>query len=295
MIQQRICRYRTCWRDIVIEAPSQVIESAGLVNPSMLCAVHERQLRDDLDWLIRNLPELEDYRLNRAYGHKTGGGDHGVAPAPLRESLADLLYGSDDHGYPGLDGVLYEWARTLDLPVDHGMSLAQKAAKIREAENLTSSTAAPVYAELLHSLTRRLRRYLTDDDGGTIRYGACPAAGCDGVMTARAGDDTASCSRCRTRMPVALLQAERVRRILLSDARMTRDDLLATAKQSGLELNRNTVKSWIRRGNLPQAGENEMSEPVYRVSDLYRLATGLTADADVWQIIETLTKEGNMK
>ena len=94
----RLCCYDGCWREIVTDAPSMLIGHGIPENRSLLCAWHERQLSNDLQWLERNLPDLTEYRINRAYGHKNGGGGNaGTAPAPVRETLHDLLYADDDH------------------------------------------------------------------------------------------------------------------------------------------------------------------------------------------------------
>ena len=98
----RLCRYHGCWRDIVTDAPSPLIGHGVEPNLNLLCDKHASQLTGDLRWLEHSLPDLCEYRINRAYGHKNGGGGQsGTAPTPLREALHDLLYADDDHGYPG--------------------------------------------------------------------------------------------------------------------------------------------------------------------------------------------------
>ncbi|NMM98116.1 hypothetical protein [Bifidobacterium olomucense] len=271
-----------------------VVEVAGLTNPSLLCAFHEKQLTTDFQWLRSSLPDLEAYRLNRAYGHKTGGGGNsGTAPAPLRESLSDLLYANDDLGYPGLQGTFYEWARTLKLnlpPTAKPMDLVER---ISQHPHLTEHAATPVYAQLTHMLVNRLKRFMADD-GDAILLGPCEAIGCDGTMTTTNGDKTARCSKCGMRMPVAIIRAQLVQAVLSSEAAYTQAGLLAKAGEIGVKVNKSTLRSWIHRGQLPQAGENEESQPVYRFADLYRLATGLTGTPDIWQIINN-SKEGTQQ
>lgn len=267
-----------------------VVEASQLVNASLLCARHERQLADDLAWLAAHLDDLENYRLNRAYGHKTGGNSgSGVAPAPVRESLADLLYADDDQGYPGLQGVLYEWARTLKINLPSNAPLPRLVDRIGHHPNLTGQACTPVYAQLIHQLVRKLRRFL-EPGGDVILLGACENPDCDGTMTSTTGDVTAECRKCGLRLPVSVIRARLVQSLLESSTVCTRLVLLEKARQLGLKVNKSTLRSWIRRGTLPQAGENQQSEPVYRFSDFYRLATGLDAGMDIWQIIQSITK-----
>ena len=147
-------------------------------NRSLLCAWHERQLSNDLQWLERNLPDLTEYRINRAYGHKNGGGGNaGTAPAPVRETLHDLLYADDDHGYPGLQGTLYEWVRSLKLNLRESAPLADMVYRIANHPKLDEHPSTPVYAEPVHGLVRKLRRFLTDDDGKPCCTGHAPPTG----------------------------------------------------------------------------------------------------------------------
>ena len=155
-----------------------------------------------------------------------------------------------------------------------------------------------MYAELVHSLTRKLRRFLADDDGETVLYGSCPANGCLGQLSCYADAETAKCPKCGFSMPVALIRAERVKRLLQSEAVRTRGELLDIIKACGMRVNRSTLRSWIHRGQLPQQGEDAYSNPLYRFSDFYRLASGLSEDADVWEIMQVSqnqSKEGDNK
>ena len=78
----------------------------------------------------------------------------------------------------------------------------------------------------------------------------------------------------------------------------TRGELLDIIKACGMRVNRSTLRSWIHRGQLPQQGEDAYSNPLYRFSDFYRLASGLSEDADVWEIMQVSqnqSKEGDDK
>lgn len=294
---QRVCSYDCCCRLIVTDAPSMLIGHGVEPNKSVLCAFHERQLTDDFKWLTRNLSDLTEYRLNRAYGHKSGGGgNRGYAPSPMRDSLSDTLTGTCDDGMSGLQATLYGWARSMALNLPENTPLADMLARVRDCYRLLTTMATGAYAEDLHTLVRRLRRFLSDDDGEIVLYGPCEAKGCDGNFAAYPDSGMASCDKCGFEYPVQLIRAHRVQRLLQSDAVRTRGELLDIIKACGMHVNRSTLRSWIHRGQLPQQGEDSYSNPLYRFSDFYRLATGLSENADVWEIMQAAqnqSKEGD--
>ncbi|MBT1161251.1 hypothetical protein [Bifidobacterium sp. SO1] len=289
----RICAYATCWREVVTDAPSPLIGVIVAENKSLMCMVHERQVRDEFDWLARNLDDLEHYRINRAYGHGEGaGGSSGTAPAPLRETLSDLLYRADDQGYPGLQPTLYEWARSLALNVPAACALASLTHRLRTCYRLMENPATPVYARQLHEQVTRLRRFLEPDDGKTVILGPCPAKDCGTPLSGRMDAKDVQCPHCHSRWATDYLIAQRRERILRSPKLGTQSELTELLKACGVHVNKTTMRSWVHRGQLPQAGENECSKPVYRLADAYRLATEgptppTTPSDNIWQTINT--------
>lgn len=279
-VSSRICAYPTCWRDVVTDAPTPVIGVVQPVNQSLLCANHEQQVHDDLTWLARNLDDLEHYRINRAYGHKQGGGSpsSGNASTPLRETLSDLLYRTDDLGYPGLQPTLYEWALSLTLLLQETSPLTVLVDRIRHCYRLMENPATPVYARELHSQTRRLRRFLEPGEDATIILGPCPATGCATPLVARIDAKDVECAHCHSRWNVAWLKRKRRERILTSTKLGTQTELITMLKTCGITIKQTTLRSWVHRGQLKQAGENSMSKPIYRLADVYQLATGTTTD-----------------
>ena len=276
----RICAYRTCWRDA----------------EHLLCERHQRRLNDELTWLLRQLPDLTDYRINRAYGHRQGGGktNGGSAPAPLREQLAVLLYQTDDQGYPGVEPLMYEWARSLALNVRIEEGPLKLTQRVRDCYRLMECPATPVYAEQLHSLIRKLTHFTNGEDDDMVIYGQCPGTDCLTQLAAPKDATEIQCPHCGSKWDVRFLQAERHKRIVESDWKATQPELRNALMGLGIAVKASTMRSWIHRGQLEQAGENTLSQPVYRLSDAYHLAVkdlDEQPETDVWKLITT--KKGN--
>ncbi|NEG55430.1 hypothetical protein [Bifidobacterium platyrrhinorum] len=293
--QNHLCEYRICYRD---------------TQPDhRMCPVHERNLDDDLTWLEANLLDLTEYRINRAYG-KTGDGGHGstgAAPTPVREAIFTALYESDDMGRPGIEPLLFEWARALALNVTVTDGLPHIAHRLHDSPRLLESEGTPVYAELLHHDANTLRRLVESDDHDMIVYGQCPAPKCDGQLAGQHDAIEVRCPKCRSVWSVKFLQAERANRIFHSDIVGTQTSLLKLLAQCGIAVKPATMRSWVKRGKLHQCGETDSSKPVYRLAEAYNLATGsmrapdkTDPDAgDIWKLIDNkqtiITEEGQGK
>lgn len=277
----RMCAYRTCWRE---HAPNM-----------LLCEQHAGQTRSDLTWVTVNADDLTGYRLNRAYGHRTDGphGNSGSAPAPLREQLAVLLYESDDHDVPGLEPTLLGWARSLKLNLTARYGLATIARRIESCYRLWQSTATPVYAEDLHAIVRQLTRF-TDNDDDVIQYGQCPAPGCTRALSAPSTAVEVKCPSCGNTWTVSGLKAQRHHRLIASGWMATQKDLITALKALGVEIKPATMRSWVHRSQLEQAGEDAFSNPIYRLHDAYRLAVKdnpSTTVTDFWTLIDNHGKD----
>lgn len=270
-----------------------------------MCWIHERNINDDFKWLADNLLDMTEYRINRAYGKQLDGGhgSTGAAPSPLREMIFTALYEHDELGRPGIEPLLFEWARSLALNVHASDGLPYIAHRVHDSPRLLESAGTPVYAELLHHDVRTLRRLMESDDHDMIVYGQCPAPTCDGQLAGLHGAIEVRCPKCGSVWSVRFLQSERENRIFHSDTVGTQSSLLKLLAQCGIAVKPATMRSWVSRGKLHQCGETDTSKPVYRLAEAYNLATGsmrhpdmTDPDAgDLWKLIgkqATITEEG---
>lgn len=264
----RICRYQGCWRNRQDDNP--------------MCQRHVMQLHADLTWLTSNITDLADYRINRAYGAHGDGprSPTRTAPTPIREQIHELLYETGDDGLPGVQPILSEWARTLAVRLPDDTPLRDLATIIRMSPRLDTSPATPVYAHTVHRLVRRLIDVTDRLNDNLIVYGNCPAPDCPGTLTAAHGAREAVCPVCHSRWLVAhLLSMFRDRVAMMPDV-CTARDIPPRLARYGLKVNKSTLRSWIHRGQLPQAGENSLSQPVYRLADAIRLALPTPSEGD---------------
>lgn len=257
-----VCGYSCCWR--------------GRADGMPVCARHVEQLRVDFAWLDAHMDDLEHYRINRAYGaaHGTPGkGD--AAPAPLREALAVALWQVDAEGRPGLRVVLWEWGRAMALNVSSANSCGYLLGRVSTCARLWECRATPVYMELLHDVTRRLRRLL-GSDGGNVVMGPCPTPGCGSQLSMPKHAAEVVCHHCHARWDPAWLRRHQLADVAASDVTATPQRLSELLAMGGVRTPASTIRSWARRGRLGQAGEDAHSRPVYRLADAIALATGQT-------------------
>lgn len=247
-----------------------------------ICDHCVQRMRADFSWLAANLPELENYRINRAYGRITGlgatGGIRAVAPLPLRETLADMLYNRDDTGMPGLQPLLYEWARTLavNLPETTGPQIL--LGRIRNHHRLLESPATPVYADELHTQVKHLRRFMEPVETRIV-LGPCPAKSCAYALAAPRNAETVVCPRCGSHWDTGFLLAGRAKRIARSPRKGTQAELRALLDSCGIHVNANTLKSWIHRRLIETVTPGlPPHERKYMLADVYRLAANPEPD-----------------
>lgn len=250
-----LCKVTSCYRDA----------------DGLMCDHHRRMIATDLTWLAGNLHDLTSYRLNRAYGGNHEGRPSGTAPAPVRESLYDLLWSESDDGLPSMQTLLYEFARSLGEPATWDTAMERLAMMAAASPRLYECPATPVYTPSIHRATARLRRFV---ESGTdmIVYGECPSPGCDGRLAAPRHADDVECRKCGCRWNVAHLRMLNWSRILRSDKLGTVKQLAAWLTDLGTPVKPATLRSWAHRGRLPQSGEDDYSHPLYSLKQAYVIA-----------------------
>lgn len=236
------------------------------VNPCKDC----RQLtHTNLTWLTTNLNDIETYRINRAYGHKSGNGGarRSEAPTPLHETIYDLLYLDRDGN---LLETLNTWATCLNQPPAPRGSLARQARLLRDNPHLWDSTASPVYAAETNRLTGRLRSLIATMDETRIMYGNCLNPDCGQPVYAAPDAKEARCPHCGNTWTTAMLRRATSEQLLASDEEGKPGDLSALLAMHGVDIPAATIRTWAYRGEIQQTTTPD-GEPTghYRVADVY--------------------------
>lgn len=243
-------------------------------NTPTTCPDCQTQTHQDLTWLIHNLPDLEHYRINRAHGtHHNGGGGgaRSEAPAPLRETIFDLLYGDRQLN---LKDTLNTWAICLNEPPAPTGLLAAIAHTIRDHPRLWASSASPVYATDLHTLTKRLQAITANMDETRIRLGTCLNPDCQQPVYGPVDADMARCDQCGNTWTASLLRRATDQQLRDCDTEGTPGELTTILDAFGIDINPSTIRSWASRGKLTQTTDrNGQPTHRYKLADVYTLHT----------------------
>lgn len=239
-------------------------------NPqaATVCKPCQTQTAQDLAWLTANLDDLENYRLNRAYGHTAGnggsGGPRATAPTPVREALWDALYGDEDN----LEAILHTWGTCIGLPPAPPSHLSLLTRAISEKPDLWASSASPVYAYELHKSTTRLRNIVANTGTTRILHGVCPI--CDTRIYAPSDAKEAKCEQCGNTWMTRIIRRAAEIHLATCDTTGTPSELAAVLAQFGITISPRTISSWATRGHIQQILDKD-GQPThrYRLADAY--------------------------
>lgn len=249
-------------------------------DEDQLCENCMNQLKSDLEWMTQNLPMLEEYKINKINKNRdnsNGGGGGYTASAPLREAIYSLLYQHDDEGNSGIRITLTGFCQCLGTQFMSRTPCGELAYRILHTVDddgrwaYKHSTATPPYAHDIRRLVKKARYMLEDGDRPRIILGACPNVECGMQLSAPEGVEQVKCRKCHNVWTVATLKNMRKARLMQSDITGTQAEIRNLLVSCGYIVNKNTMKSWVHRGQLTQVGENQLSKPVYRLADAYRL------------------------
>ncbi|NMN02754.1 hypothetical protein [Bifidobacterium panos] len=272
-----------CWRD--------------KTENQQICTLCESTFASDLKWLRLNIRDLEDYtekRVGKRNGH--GGGGY-RASEPVRVAAFDLLYGqSDENGHQGLDITLRCFCACLGKDYSEHDTPYDLTGKIMSGPFLRNS-GTPVYAKEIHRLKTKARRFLDFDDEEKEILGPCPNPECGVQLAAPVGVVEITCRHCNNKWTVGYLRDQRRARILDSGRTGTSIELQDLLAQCGIATKRSTVRGWVHHKRLTQAVDREGNplerdgKPLYRLADMYLLATGEmrkadhTGDVNLWELV----------
>lgn len=238
-----------------------------------MCPQCRSRLDAALAFLDRTLPDLVDYKLNRANKPHTGGGGgrRATAPTPIVERVYEVLYESDGRGHAGMEDELRAFARCLHLPYNL-KDWTRLPGLMRRYKPLYENGATPAYVPIILTMQRNAVSVL-NMDGERVLYGPCPNRACQRELSAPRGVTDVKCHYCGCTFTVKHLLSLRHERLLASPDAGTRDQVLQKLRRNGITVRKGTLRQWIHRGLLHASVEGTATTEQYRLADVYALAT----------------------
>ncbi|MEE8725576.1 MAG: hypothetical protein SOI15_05835 [Bifidobacterium crudilactis] len=226
-----------------------------------ICGNCTTGLAHTLRHLAARLPDLRIVAAKKAtvMAREQGHGSRTVAPIPLNAGAWQLQQSIEKYAVT-LAGVL-----TLPYRKLPAESLLKGAAS-RTPALMQRRDAASIHT-LATIASRRLDRQL-EPPQSRILIGQCPYCG-DDVWSSE--DDLAAgwqpCN-CGQTINIPSVQEQRIFKLAISDAQGTAAALSKLLKSCGIEVKRNTINQWRKRGYLKPIGHQD-KDPVYLLWDLW--------------------------
>ena len=233
----------------------------GQTAGARVCDKCTGELAHTLRHLAARLPDLRIVAAKKAtvMAREQGHGSRTVAPIPLNAGAWQLQQSIEKFSRT-LAGVL-----TLQyghLPAESLLkAVAQRAPALMQRRDAASiHTLATIAA-------RRLDRQL-EPPQSRILIGQCPYCG-DDVWSSE--DDLAAgwqpCN-CGQTININQVQEQRIFKLAISDAQGTAAALSKLLKECGIDVRRQTISEWKRRGIIKSVGSQD-SKPVFLLWDVW--------------------------
>lgn len=261
-----------------------------------LCPNCNRELENNLAWFENHTSDLQ-WRANRADKTGNGGGTHGgysASPAPLRESVHELIDGPDKDGNPGLTDILREYCHCLGINTTYTATPDTMARRIRLSYKRAANAATPTYALILNRLRRQAEQLLDYTLEDKVIVGNCPTQGCTHVVTAvRTAQFAPVCPECGQVYPVSVIREKRREKLLHSNIAGTQTELRKLLLQCDIIVKPGTIRSWVSRGDLkPIEPHTDRRKSKYRLADVYQLAVqNPEQETSIWMLLRQEEQE----
>lgn len=229
------------------------------------------RIRDDIHDLREQAETLEELATRRIRIPHNGTRGTVSAPTPINLTAADLL----DHTLV-LARML---ATTAGLHYGRSMSvhgLLKGLDRDEPCAVLATRTDAWDIVRLIDDAAWHARQ-LTDPEPSHRYIGVCERCGY-GVWIPECqpldGSDH-RCVMCGHISPIAQIAQAHELRLLTSGTIGTGAELRQQLRACGLQVNANTMRSWVKRGRLKPVGTNDDGMPVFALADILLLRRGL--------------------
>lgn len=219
--------------------------------------------RRDLASIRSGLPALREIAAKRARvtSRQTGHGGRTVAPIPLNLGAWSLLQ--------DILTLVEHMSRALGLPMRMDAE-GQLKGIIMHADRLLERPDAPAIMELASQAALRLDRMLNPPPE-TKMIGWCPACGyelrCD-PLELQSGYK--ACDRCLLESRIKDVQRASMLKLAIGGAQGTASGIRALLAPWGIDIKRNTISQWAKRGIIHPVSTDEHGDPVYLVWDIWQ-------------------------
>ena len=229
------------------------------------------RIRDDIHDLREQAATLEELATRRIRIPRDGGRGMTSAPTPINLSAQDLL----DQTL-ALARML---ATTAGLRYGHSMSvhgLLKGLDREQPCAALAIRQDAWDIVRLVDDAAWHARQ-LTDPEPSHRYIGVCERCGY-GVWipeTQPVNGVDHRCVMCGHMSPIAQIAQAHELRLLTSGTIGTGAELRQQLRACGLQVNANTMRSWVKRGRLKPVAANDDGMPVFALADILLLRRGL--------------------
>lgn len=236
-------------------------------HDGLLCQRCTRMLTEDLHRLPEWLAELETTMSRQTGKAPAIGGKSAEIAAPANLRALNV--------YSYVRNQLQTWVRELDL--GDGPKADNPRAWIDWlAERIQRMRMHPAVDELIAEIDycHKLIRRAVDRHDDRISVGRCEV--CTEPLMASPDAEAITCRKCERAGIETIVEVAPRRRQMLADAEqrlLPRDAVLrAVPLMWRVEINRETFRSWVKRGRLKHSEVTPSGTPLYRLRDVLDLA-----------------------
>ena len=229
------------------------------------------RIRDDIHDLREQAATLEELATRRIHIPHDGARGLISAPTPINLTAADLLDQTLALARMIAQAARLRFGRSMSV---HG--LLKGLDRDEPCAALATRPDAWGIVRLIDDAAWHARQ-LTDHEPSHRYIGVCERCGY-GVWipeTQPINEADCRCVMCGHMSPIAQIAQAHELRLLTSGTIGTGAKLRQQLRACGLQVNANTMRSWVKRGRLKPVGTNDDGIPVFALADILLLRRGL--------------------
>lgn len=227
-------------------------DGASTVAGRLLCKECERRLMEALAMIGEDAMPLLLVATKRA-SVSIQGNRHSTpaqAPSPLRDGMWEL-YCETEQLLRQL-GLRFDYAKAVD-PRATVKALANAA--IMDPVPLLSSGDVLAWYQDITNLARRIHTAVNPAKP-RVAFGACPS--CGSVVWGEPDEQYGECAGCGNKVNRRAVADRLLAKLVVSEVRGTAKQLSAECAKAGIRLPANTIRSWVKRGQLHYGNDGKL-------------------------------------